>query len=313
MLITGRNSRVGWGLTTTNVDAQDLYIEQINPKNENQYRTENGWEDFLAQELVIKFAVSPMQSVVVGDVDGNIALATPGRLPVRKDANVVKGRAPVLGWMPEYEWERVIQSGQLPKIINPPSGAIATANANFLPTDYPHHITYDWAEHFRQARAEELVFGLNEKHDVEQSQKIMADDFSQPLYRLMKIAEKAGLEGAGERADVFRVLKQWDGYMNADRPEPLIMLAWFKHLHEAILQDDLGAEYKLFDRGRITKILDILERGTARDWCDRIDTETKENCTVILSRTFDSSLAELNELHGADWKKLAIWQSSYRL
>ena len=161
MLITGRNDRVGWGLTTTNVDAQDLYIEKINPDDENQYKTENGWEDFKTEELRIKisgaddkvitkrstrhgpvlpdgfrnlkrllpndtvaalkwlglseedttldtlmlnlfsnsvsefldgtrFAVSPMQSVVVADVDGNIALAMPGSLPVRSEANVDK-------------------------------------------------------------------------------------------------------------------------------------------------------------------------------------------------------------------------------
>lgn len=376
MLITGRNSRVGWGLTTTNVDAQDLYIEKINPENDNQYKTESGWDDFETQDLVIKmsgseekniirrstrhepvlpdgfrnlknilpdntvgalrwigladdditldtlmtnlfaksvvefldgtkFAVSPMQSVVVGDVDGNIALAMPGRLPVRSDANIVKGRAPVLGWMPKYEWERVIQSGQLPKIINPASGAIATATANFLPQYYPHHVTYDWAEHFRQARAEELVFGLNEKHDVEQSQKIMADDYSQPLHQLVNIAKKADLDGAGERADVFQLLKQWDGHMKVDRPEPLIMLAWFRHLHDAILKDDLGDQYKLFDRGRITKILNILARGTARDWCDRNDTEVTESCAIILGQTLDSSLAELNGLYGSDWKS---WQ-----
>ncbi len=376
MLITGRNTRVAWGLTTTNLDAQDLFLEKINPENENQYKVENGWLDFETEELEIKisgaeskktikrvtrhgpvlpdgfrdikkllpdsyvaalqwtglakddttldtlmanlfaksvvgllngtrFSVSPMQSLVVGDVDGNIALATPGRMPIRDDANTIKGRAPVLGWLPEYQWKGVVQSAQLPKIINPASGAIATANANFLPNDYPHHITFDWAEHFRQVRVEELVFGFNEKHDANQSRKIMADDFSPPLFELVKIAAMAGLDGAGERASVFRELMIWDGHMKASRAEPLIMLAWFRHLHEAILKDDLGGQYNLFDRGRITRILHILQRGTARDWCDRQDTEGVESCDVILSQTFDAALAELKALYGSDWKK---WQ-----
>ena len=107
---------------------------------------------------------------------------------------MIKGRAPVPGWIPKYEWERVLKSGQLPKIINPISGAIPTANANFLPDDYPHHITYDWAEHFRQARAEQLVYGANDTHDVELSKNIMADDYSEALHRLVDLATKAGLE-----------------------------------------------------------------------------------------------------------------------
>ena len=78
--------------------------------------------------------------------------------------------------------------------------------------------------------------------------------------------------------------------MNAGSAEPLVALAWFNHLHEAILQDDLGDEYKLFDRGRITKILHILERGTARDWCDNLDTTQKEGCADILSHSTGCSI-----------------------
>lgn len=376
MLITGRNSRVAWGLTTTVLDAQDLYIEKLNLENDNQYLTDNGWKDFITEEIEVKisdkksktfikrtsrhgpvlpdgfrklkdllperhvaslqwtglaaddttldtlmsnmfsknvaeflegtkYAVSPMQSIVVGDIDDNIALATPGRMPLRDATNDIKGRAPVLGWLPEYEWTGYLQSGELPKIINPEEGAITTANANFLPADYPHHITYDWAEHFRQARVEELILRTNEKHDVEKSKQIMADDYSQPLHSLVKIAEKAELDGAGERGEVFQALVNWDGRMAANRPEPLIMLAWFRHLNEAILKDDLEEQYTLFDRGRITKILRILDRGTARDWCDKRDTELKETCTTILLETFNGTLTELKKLQGADWRD---WQ-----
>ncbi len=118
----------------------------------------------------------------------------------------------------------------------------------------------------------------------------------------MRIATTAELDGVGEIGDAFQKLLKWDGRMNSNNPEPLIMLAWFRHLHEAILKDDLDGQYELFDRGRITKILHILRRGTARDWCDVADTEEKESCAIILDQTFDAALAELKVQYGSDWK-----------
>lgn len=373
MVITGRNSRVGWGLTTTGLDSQDLFIEKLDPLDDTLYKTVTGWEKFRSEEVEIKisggksktftrrstlhgpvlpdgfrnlvdilperhvgalqwlglaeddttldtlmlsmfsknvselmkgtkYAVSPMQSLVGADVEGSIGLATPARVPLRDKANIIAGRAPVLGWRAEHQWKGTLAASNLPIIINPSSGAIATANAKFFDKDYPHHITYDWAEHFRQERVEELVLGFNEKHDIAKSKAIMADDYSKPLHELVKIAVDAELDGVGERGDIFQALINWDGRMNADKPEPLIMLAWFRHLHEAILEDDLGDQYKLFDRGRITKILHILSRGTARDWCDRQDTEARESCAIILDQTYDETLTELRALYGTDWK-----------
>jgi len=66
--------------------------------------------------------------------------------------------------------------------------------------------------------------------------------------------------------------------------------------------DDLSDQYKLFDRGRITRILRILGRGTARDWCDNRDTETKESCSLVLSQTLGKALSELKSLYGPDWQ-----------
>lgn len=380
MIITGRNNNVAWGLTTTGLDSQDLYVEKISPTDDALYKTVTGWEPFKNEKIEVKvkdgkpkiftkrstrhgpvlpdgfrdlskllperhvgalqwlglaeddttldtlfhsmfaenvadllegskYAVSPMQSLVAADIAGNIGLATPARVPVRDEANLLAGRAPALGWRSEYDWKGFVEAGDLPKFINPPEGAIATANAKFFKSDYPHHITFDWAEHFRQARVEALVLGQNETHTFEQSQKIMADDYSQALFDLVKIAAAFELDGVGEQGDVFRVLAKWDGRMSADKSEPLIVLSWFKHLHEAILQDDLSDQYKLFDRGRITRILRILGRGTARDWCDNRDTETKESCSLVLSQTLGKALSELKSLYGPDWQNWKYGQA----
>lgn len=42
----GHNENIAWGFTIFGLDQQDLYIEQINPGNPDEYRTDTGWEPF---------------------------------------------------------------------------------------------------------------------------------------------------------------------------------------------------------------------------------------------------------------------------
>ena len=100
--------------------------------------------------------VVPMQSMVVADADGNIGMIAPGRVPVRDPANKVAGRAPVPGWDATYDWKGYLRFEDVPRVDDPPEGAIGTANARIVGPDYPHHLTYDWDAAFRQQRVKEL-------------------------------------------------------------------------------------------------------------------------------------------------------------
>jgi penicillin amidase len=40
----GHNGRVGWGLTIVGTDQSDVYVEQLNPENQNLVRWQDGWE-----------------------------------------------------------------------------------------------------------------------------------------------------------------------------------------------------------------------------------------------------------------------------
>jgi len=58
-VVLGRTDKVAWGITNTGPDVQDLYLEQINPENPNQYRLpdahhEYAWADFSTRSERIK-------------------------------------------------------------------------------------------------------------------------------------------------------------------------------------------------------------------------------------------------------------------
>ena len=56
VVLVGHNRDLGWGLTTTGVDDQDVYIEKINPDDPGQYLTPNGWQDFKTRQFRIEIA-----------------------------------------------------------------------------------------------------------------------------------------------------------------------------------------------------------------------------------------------------------------
>jgi penicillin G amidase len=57
----GHNERIAWGFTIFGLDQQDLYFEQKNPANPNEYRTDQGWQPFhIEQDTVAVRGSAPV-------------------------------------------------------------------------------------------------------------------------------------------------------------------------------------------------------------------------------------------------------------
>ncbi len=61
-ILVGRNADLGWGLTSSYLDDQDLVIEQLNPQNPAEYRTETGFEPFRTKNILINVKGQPAVS-----------------------------------------------------------------------------------------------------------------------------------------------------------------------------------------------------------------------------------------------------------
>ena len=55
----GHNERIAWGFTIFGLDQQDLYVEELNPANPLEYKTEAGWEKMkvVEERFLVKGAV----------------------------------------------------------------------------------------------------------------------------------------------------------------------------------------------------------------------------------------------------------------
>ncbi len=54
VVLIGRSQKLGWGFTSSYLDDQDIYIEELNPNNSTQYRTPDGFKDFVNRNSIIK-------------------------------------------------------------------------------------------------------------------------------------------------------------------------------------------------------------------------------------------------------------------
>src|SRR3954470_16342210 len=50
----GHNERLGWGLTIVGTDQEDVYVEQVNPANENEVKFKDAWEPIRTFSETIK-------------------------------------------------------------------------------------------------------------------------------------------------------------------------------------------------------------------------------------------------------------------
>ncbi len=58
-IMTGRSDRLGWGLTSSYLDDQDVHIERLNPDNTEEYLTPNGFKEFQSRPSIIQIKDAP--------------------------------------------------------------------------------------------------------------------------------------------------------------------------------------------------------------------------------------------------------------
>ncbi|MEX0368033.1 MAG: penicillin acylase family protein [Ruegeria sp.] len=58
-IMVGRSDRLGWGLTSSYMDDQDLFIERLNPENPEEYLTPDGYKRFETRPSIIEINDAP--------------------------------------------------------------------------------------------------------------------------------------------------------------------------------------------------------------------------------------------------------------
>jgi penicillin amidase len=181
----------------------------------------------------------------------------------------------------------------------PSSGLVASGNQKILPSGYRHFITSEWQAPYRAGRMVELL-AATPKHTRESFARMQMDIVS-PAVRELLPRLLATPAATPEAKDALARLAAWDGTMAADRPEPLIAVAWWRELTRAIYADELGPAFTTSWSTRAQFVAGVLaDRNRQGRWCDNVGTERVETCDEILAASLERALADLRKRYGDD-------------
>ncbi len=255
----------------------------------------NNWHQFV--DALADFH-SPQQNVMYADSGGAIGFYAPGRVPIRRTGD---GLLPRPGWTGEYDWIGWIPFAELPQAADPPTGLLVNANNQIVPRSYPYLIAAHWPEPHRAERITS-VLTAQAKHDLADMQRLQQDTLSPVALHFKGLLTTLEINGKLAQAAAVR-LRAWDGRIDRQRPEPLIVEAWLTRLQRMIVEDDLGELAGSFALLRPLFLDQVL--SDASDWCDDARTDVTEDCATTAARAFTATIDDLAARHGADMSR---WQ-----
>lgn len=163
---------------------------------------------------IVNRAGGPHQNVVLADHRGSIAWTYMGKLPQRVGFDGVAAHSWADG---TARWEGYIPPRQLPRVVDPPEGFIATANNRMLGPDYPHLIGHNYANDYRAFR---ITQGLRDMERIDEAALFALQfDTRTAVFDFYRSVALEALRAAGDRAgdrDIRRALEAWDGRAETD-------------------------------------------------------------------------------------------------
>ena len=166
--------------------------------------TSKNWSDF--SRSVQQFGV-PGQNIVYADVEGNIGWRPAVFLPIRKEGFSLTPRP---GDDPNYDWSGIVPFTEMPFLLNPKKGYIATANNKTIDDTFPYYISGLWAD---PSRAQQIVARLDtmEKATVDEMKSIQLDYTSLFAKEITPhlLSIKTGNE-TGKLKEAMDLLEKWD-------------------------------------------------------------------------------------------------------
>ncbi|PFG06593.1 penicillin amidase [Bacillus sp. es.034] len=256
------------------------------------------WDEF--EEALEDFHV-PTQNFVFASKDGTIAYKANGKIPIRKKGD---GLLPVPGWDPDYDWQGFIPFDELPKVINPESGFVATANNKVVDDDYPYHISHHWAQPYRYMRISEYLEGksdltIADMKALQMDQKnLHAREFVPILTEDLKTGSLTD-----EQKKAIEILNSWNYLDDKNLAAPLIFHQWMNEISTGLFEKDVPDDMMKLFEGRQSVVDELIRKahkGEESEWFT-----DQEGYGTFLAKSLASALSELEEAYGSsmdDWE-----------
>ncbi len=281
-----------------------------------------------------RYFYSPIQNAVVADGE-NILYSPSGLVPIRTRLPLVDvgdGRlVPNTGFLPfngsraEGEWIGFLSFKDIPRLLNPGRGFVATANNmiihNYTLDGAPVYLQWSFLDSYRWMRIAELVeeksrgkgLTAEDMRAIQMDVKSKAAEELVPV--LVALAEKAGGLGGLERK-ALDMLKNWDYVMDADKPEPSIAYAWlFVALNTtwSSVAEKAGLRlgyHELLHVLRLEMLEYMLKTSKGGEYLEKLTGMSPEQ---LASQTLRKAIEYLEKYYGSREPRDWVWGRAHRV
>jgi penicillin G amidase len=203
------------------------------------------WTDFLK---ALSPWDTPSQNAVYADADGHIGYQATGHIPIRAAGD---GSLPVSGADNQHEWTGYVPFEKLPRVSDPPSGILATANGRITPNGYSHNLSTEWGSPWRTERIYRVLDSgkkfappdmLALETDIYSAfDRLCAERFVYALDHAKKVSARA--------AQAREMLRDWDGRLTAESAAATVENRARFELVRLLLEPKLGADSRTAKEG----------------------------------------------------------------
>ena len=211
----------------------------------------------------------PTFSMMAADVDGHFGYQSVGRIPVRKVQQL--GYRP--GWDPEHQWNGLIPTEHMPRLVDPEQGWAISANNRTAPNDYPYPLFGAWSSGHRAKRIRQMIEELDTFNtDVfgrmhQDTRVLRADDAMPALGPILSASDDPRVREAGQRLEV------WNHRMDTEEVGASIFEVFFNKWSARVAKERFDGDLATALTGNCGGVAASLMHGDTANWFDGTDRE----------------------------------------
>ena len=206
-----------------------------------------------------------------------------------------QARLPAAAQDDAYGWSGSASGQALPHIVAPSSGRLVNGNEPVWPPDFPVFMGRDTFRDWRSRRIRTLLDSapVHSTSDFAAMQTDVVSTYAATLLPTLRIVPGAP-----------QVLRDWDGAMTENAPQPLIFSAWMNAFQRAVLA---RAGLTVSASSPVFEFVPFVLSPAGASWCGG-------DCAPLLKSTLDSTMSSLTERFGPDpttWRWGTVHQAVF--
>ena len=252
----------------------------------------------------------PIFNLVYADADGHIGWQAVGSIPTRGRGDTTRGYRPAND--PDHEWRGYIPFDELPRMVDPERGWIATANNRPVDDHFPQPLYGWWAPGHRAVRLRQL-FERGDRFTPADFARMHFDAYSVRAEQAVPALQAALSSSAGETGRrLAELLGGWDHQFRPESVAATVFETFFELWHERVIRARFPASVQpfLISLGAGSGLaLRLITEGRPAGWFGEGSRE------VELADAARATLGELEQRLGRDpsaWRWGAVHRVSFR-